>query len=108
MAEWYVEAKPGEKWSHVSYHFFEWIRKNAPIQKFGCCEGDPIVVNGKTLFCFDFPDRYGREIERFQNWARTTDRLYGEERDGKVYFPLVPDLAHDLPRKVSVKPPWLR
>ena len=108
MTEWYVESKPGEKWSHVSYHFFEWIRKNAPIQNFGFFEGDSIVVNGKILFCFDFPDRYGGDIERFPIWARTTDRLFGEERNGKVYFPLVPDLVHELPPKVSTHASWLR
>ena len=108
MTEWYIEARPGEKWSHLSYHFFEWIRKNAPIKTFGCCEGDPIVVDGKTLLCFDFPTRYGKDIERFPNWARTTDRLFGEAREGRVHFPLVPGLTHELPPKVSVTAPWLR
>ena len=108
MATWYVEARPDETWSEVSHQFMSWVMENAPIQNFGCSEGDSIVMDGRTFFCFDFPDRYGKDIDRFPSWARTTGKLHGWARDGRVHFAHDRTVVHVLPEKASIKPPWLR
>src|SRR5262245_42261591 len=109
MARWYIEAKAGESWRDLSHQFGGSIPNPKDLGDFGWHEGDPVRVEGRTLCCFDFPDRYGNKIALFEAWAKGTGRLYGEARDGKVRFPGAPGLVATLPPEPSAPvPAWLR
>ena len=109
MARWYVEAKNGESWRDLSRTFGEWIPDKAVLGSLGWSEGDSVNVGGTTLYCFEFPDHHGEKISLFESWARTTDRLFGIARHGKLHFPRDPCLVFVLPpEKFTPVPPWLK
>jgi len=109
VARWYIEAKEGESWRQVSRQFGGWLPDSAGLRDFGWHEGDPVSVDKRKLYCFDFPDRYGEKIALFEAWAKTTGRLYGEAKGGTLHFPADPSLTVALPPEPSSPvPSWLR
>lgn len=108
MARWYIEAKEGESWRELSRQFGDSIPNPKDLGNFGWHEGDTVSIDGRMLYCFDFPDQYGNKIALFEAWAKGTSRLYGEAKDGKVYFPNSPSLVVNLPPESSIPvPTWL-
>lgn len=107
---WYIESKNGDTWRSVSDDFGQWVEKHAAPKNFGWSEGDTVKVNEQIeLFCFAFPEHHGEKIELFGAWASTTGRLFGEARNGKIYFPNNSGLVVTLPpEKKTTIPPWLK
>jgi hypothetical protein len=110
---WYIEAHGTETWRTISDLFGEWMDANvdvASLKSFGFSEGDSIFVGDSdvTLLCFKFPSRHGKYIDLFEQWAETTDRLYGRLKDGKIAFPRRADLTVIAPPERTLPTPsWL-
>jgi hypothetical protein len=109
MARWYIEAKEGESWRDVSSQFGRWIPDPTSLGSFGWHEGDPVDVGEKKLYCFDIPNHHRNKVDLFERWAKTTQRLYGYAKGGKLLFPNEPNLTVALPAEPRTPvPPWLR
>ncbi len=106
----YIELRTDETWAMVSRLFSAWVLQHDKTKNFGWSEGDSIALeHGTTLACFKTPDHYGQKIDYFQQWAESTDRLYGIAEGRQVKFPRNPELIVLLPPpKESPIPPWLR
>ena len=106
----YIQFFAGESWIKVSKLFGQWLKENNKGHGIGWSEGNILEVNENTkLYCFDIPDHHGSKIDLFEEWAQTTNRLYGIENEGKVVFPKNSELVvvHPKQKEVSV-PPWLK
>lgn len=106
----YIEGRDGETWAAVSELFANWVLANAESNRFGWSEGDSISLeNGAVLLCFRIPDHHRSKFKLFEEWAESTDRLYGIADGQTVTFPHMPELTVLLPppKEFSV-PPWLR
>ena len=106
----YIQFFEGESWRNVSELFGQWLRDNDKGHGIGWSEGDILKVNENIkLYCLRIPDKHGSKIDLFEEWAQTTERLYGIENDGKVIFPKDTDLIVMLPKQKEMKvPPWLK
>lgn len=84
----YIQFFEGESWIKVSKMFGQWLKDNDKGHGIGWSEGEILEVNENTkLYCLDIPDHHSLKIDLFEEWAQSTDRLYGIEKDGKVVFP---------------------
>ena len=106
----YISYSNSETWESVAKLFGQWLVKNNLAEGFGWSEGDALEIDDNTkLFCFSFPNHHGKKINLFEEWAVTTNRLYGIENQGNVFFPHQPDLTIKLTNQKTVEvPPWLR
>lgn len=105
----FIEIRSRETWASVSTLFRQWLISRIE-NTLGWSEGNPISLdNGTSLICFRIPDHHGPKIALFQEWAETTDRLYGIADNQRVMFPRKPTLALLLPApKEFPIPPWLQ
>lgn len=105
----FIEIRSTETWASVSNLFAQWISSRTGITV-GWSEGDTISLDdGTSLICFQIPEHYGSKMDLFQEWAESTDRLYGISDGGKVVFPRMPTLTFLLPApKERPIPPWLQ
>ena len=106
----YIEICEGDTWKSVSRLFEIWLKENGLAENFGWSEGDSIeLTESQRFYCFVIPDHHGEKVKFFETWAKTTDRLYGIERDRKVAFPEQPNLNADLPTEPNIEvPSWLK
>jgi hypothetical protein len=105
----FIEIRSGETWASVSTLFRQWLISQSE-NALGWSEGNPISLDdGASLICFRIPDHHGSKISLFQEWAETTDRLYGITDGRRVVFPRKRSLAFLLPApKEFPVPPWLQ
>ena len=106
----FIQYCEGESWKEISNSFRQWLEGNAHEQSIGWSEGDTLKVSENIkLYCFHIPDHHGSNAGLFEEWAKTTKRLYGIENNGKVVFPGNPDLVVTLPEQQDMeKPRWLK
>ncbi|UWX04526.1 hypothetical protein H1235_06620 [Pseudoxanthomonas sp. NC8] len=105
----FIEIRSNEVWASVSRLFAHWLGDRASGDV-GWSKGDPISLDdGRSLICFSIPDHHRTTIDLFQEWAESTDRLYGITDGGRVVFPRMPALTFLLPLpENSPIPPWLQ
>ena len=106
----FIEFKDKESWISISRQFGDWLKTSKMGDGIGWSEGNQLILNDSIKFyCFDFPDRHLEKIGLFEEWAKSTGRLYGIAEGRKVRFPNNPKLDFILPpNKPSELPPWLR
>ena len=106
----YIQFFEDESWIKVSELFGQWLKDNDLGHGIGWSEGDTLEVNKNTkLYCLRIPDHHGSKIKLFEDWAKTTERLYGIEKEGKVIFPEDSSLVVVLPKEKEIEiPPWLK
>jgi bifunctional DNA-binding transcriptional regulator/antitoxin component of YhaV-PrlF toxin-antitoxin module len=106
----YIEKLDGDTWKSVSALFAAWLNENDLAENFGWSEGDTLKIDdGTELLCMYFPDRHGKKINYFEQWAKTTRRLYGIRKGQHVKFPNKPKLNVVLPPEKPVEvPSWLK
>lgn len=106
----FIEKLEGDTWKSVSSLFSSWLMDHGLSEDLGWSEGDPLRANdGLEFFCMCVPEKYGKKIDYFEQWAESTDRIYGIAEGRHVRFPNRPELNTLLPPEPTVvMPPWLK
>lgn len=106
----YIEKFSEDTWKSVSSLFATWLHERKLAEDIGWSEGDTLKLSGDVEFyCLLFPDKYGEKVRLFEQWAETTDRLYGLRYGQEVKIPRKPELSIALPPEPVVEvPSWLK
>lgn len=106
----FIEKREGDTWKSVSSLFSSWLKDHGFTENFGWVEGDSLNVSEELEFyCMCIPEKHGKKIHLFEQWADSTDRIYGLAEGRHVKFPKKPELDLTLPPEPTVVvPPWLK